>query len=142
MTRGIYRATGDDEKKVGDYFKAKEIAENINDHNLLSMVYMNLGISYFLQNKLDSALVYERTALANTEIGSFKLYSGKIFSSIGEIYSKKGDYDSAKMYLSESIERAGNRKIFPIWLRPVFVWLIYCGIMVIWIPAFIMQRPA
>ena len=106
----IYKATGDDEKKVGDYFKAKEIAENINDHNLLSMVYMNLGISYFLQNKLDSALVYERTALANTEIASFKLYSGKIFSSIGEIYSKKGDYDSAKMYLSESIQTSGEQK--------------------------------
>ena len=99
----IYNAVGDDEKMLASFFKAKKIAEDIKDQELLSMVYMNLGNSYFRLNKLDSALVYERDALLNAEVASFKFYSGRIFSSIGEIYSKKGDYDSARMYLSKSI---------------------------------------
>jgi len=99
----IYYAVGDHQRMEASYFKAKKIAEDINDHELLSMVYMNLGNGYFEDNKLDSALVYEQNALANAEVASFKFYSGRIFLIIGDIYIKKGNYDSARMYLSKSI---------------------------------------
>jgi len=98
----LYDTTGYVQQKLFHYSEAEKIGKEINDHALLSLVYMNLGTSYLNRNKLDSALSFLQRALACSEKAEFGVYRGYILNEIGRTYLLK-ENDLAKEYFSKSI---------------------------------------
>jgi signal transduction histidine kinase len=80
------------------------MAESLNEHTILSLVNMNLGETYLKLKKLDSAFTFNKEALEYSNSSGFKKYQGLILCNIGNIYAEKGNYDSAKRYLFQSVK--------------------------------------
>jgi signal transduction histidine kinase len=63
---------------------------------------MNIGAVYLNLNQLDSALYYERKAIAKNHM----TYRSTMLKYIGDIYLRQGAYDSARFYYQQGIKVA------------------------------------
>ena len=98
LTMGhLYGATGNPDKQMSSYFQAKNIAETVQDKWLNILANMNLGSIYLRLNKLDSALLFEQTAVGyfSKSENTVDKYSGNVLNTIGKIYQEKGNFDLA-----------------------------------------------
>ena len=100
----LYRNTGNTGKGLLQYLETRRIAEEIKDLPTLREASMNLGLTYLLLNKLDSALAFELKALdLSIETGNNK-YHGTILLNLGNIYYKKGNKVLAKQYFLNALQ--------------------------------------
>ena len=100
---GLYWLRGDTNKAMASQWKAREIAERIDDKVLLSFINMNLGSYNFELNNLDSALVYLKEAQLNVDKSGFRNYKGNILRNIGRVYARMGNMQLARKYFANSI---------------------------------------
>jgi len=106
LTMGhLYGRTNNTDKQISSYHQSIAIAESLQDSGLVALANMNLGGVYISLNKLDSALLFEQTALLLEE----GKYRGVVLNSIGQIYEAKGEYelalDAYKKSLNHGLEQ-------------------------------------
>jgi signal transduction histidine kinase len=108
----LYGWTRNAEKQLAYYIQSLNIAINVKDLALLSLLHMNIGNVYYRTNQLDSALIYERKALDYSDSSGFKKYRGLILARIGYIKIEQGKDDEAKKYLLNSIKTNEEQSVF------------------------------
>jgi two-component system, NtrC family, sensor kinase len=86
---GIYRATGNDDKELYTLQECIKVANKINDNTLLSQAYRGLGLKFFHENRLDSALVLFRKSLTYSDLSGYNKYRSTTYNFIGRIYLKQ-----------------------------------------------------
>ncbi|MCH6235771.1 ATP-binding protein [Cognataquiflexum rubidum] len=104
----LYGYTGNIEQHNYHLFESLKLAQQVNDPSILSNIYSNLGTSFALQNKLDSALFFLDKSMGYYEISGFNTYKGGTMSTIGMVHAKKGNYIQAKQYLIQAIQVSRN----------------------------------
>jgi len=100
----LYRATQKIEEERSSYLKCLQLAEEIGDPTVSHFGAHMLGQTYIKLNKLDSALFLEEKALAYSDQSGYRMYRGEIFEHTGNIYYKKGMYDTARQYFYQGIQ--------------------------------------
>ena len=66
LTMGhLYGSTNNPNKQISNYHKSIVLADSVQNSDLLVLANMNLGRVYLQQNQLDSALLFQQTALAH-----------------------------------------------------------------------------
>ena len=113
----LYSFTESPEKQLKVMLEAKHLVENeTNDLFLLAGITENIVSAYMLENKLDSALYYQREAIIYREKIATDIYKGVGFLTIGDIYRLKKNADSSKYYLLEGIRqiRANDENLYGI----------------------------
>ena len=99
----LYGYTGNVQEELSNSFEALKIAERIGDPANLANINMNIGLIFIKLNQLDTALVFENKAMAYTEASGFYRFKGNLYSYLGTIYLRKGDYPLAKQYFGKAI---------------------------------------
>ena len=99
----LYGFTGNIKEELSNSFEALKIAERVGDPANLANINMNLGLIFIKLNQVDTALVFEKKALAYTESSGFYRFNGNLYSYLGTIYLNKGNYPLAKQYFGKAI---------------------------------------
>ena len=99
----LYGFTGNIKEELSNSFEALKLAERVGDPANLANINMNLGLIFMKLNQLDTALVFEKKALAYTESSGFYRFNGNLYSYLGSIYLNKGNYPLAKQYFIKAI---------------------------------------
>ena len=99
----MYLVPGNTQQQEANYLKGVEIGMSINDPATLGIFRMNLANFYLGVNKLDSALETAHTALEDLNTGGVSKYAGVVMINIGDIYTAKGNYDSADIYYRKAL---------------------------------------
>ena len=99
----LYGYTGNIKEELSNSFEALKIAERVGDPANLANINMNLGLIFIKLNQLDTALVFEKKALAYTESSRFYRFNGNLYSYLGMIYLRKENYPLAKQYFAKAI---------------------------------------
>ena len=102
--------TGNIEQQIAHFREARTIGKEINNQLRLLLASMNLGNSYVIINKLDSALLFEKEAEALSMQPGREKYRGYIYSVLGEVYLLKGNIPLAKEYFYKGIETSSENK--------------------------------
>jgi len=102
----LYGATGNINKQKLSYFKSLGFAESVQDTFLIGLANWALGGVYSVQNKLDSALLFEQKALQLQSDLAFnnQMYEGLILYDIGNIYLKKNNLHLAQDAYLKSVK--------------------------------------
>jgi len=83
-------ATNNIDQQIAEYRVTRQLAMEVEDNYLLSLVNMNLGDVYQGLNRLDSALVLEHNAEQIIQQTGFKKYLGLVYKYIGGyLFEKK-----------------------------------------------------
>ncbi len=100
----LYGSTRNAQRQLQELFEAKQIVENgTDDKYLLYSIVSNIANAYFKMEKLDSAMYYQRQVMEIEKKFVLNNYSGASLKTIGDIFYKKGNLDSAKKYYSEGL---------------------------------------
>jgi len=108
----IYGVTGNIAKQLSILKQVFNDSKNFHYNIGLSVATMNIGKVYFRMNKLDSALFYAQKGMYYADISGYTKYKGGILSLIGEIFTKKGQYSSAKSAYQQSIQVSLEQRNF------------------------------
>ncbi|HUR66292.1 MAG TPA: ATP-binding protein [Chitinophagaceae bacterium] len=92
---GIYASTGNYDKQLNVIRECIRIAEMIKDNTLLSQAYRGLGLKYYREKQLDSALLFLRTSLEYSGLAGYHKYSSNNYNRMGRIYLMKNSYSLA-----------------------------------------------
>jgi len=115
----LYATVGNRDKEVSSFLKSKSYAESIQDTAGIGFVIWQLGVDYLDLGKLDSALLFGQKTLfyfsksnisfRNRRYGG-RTYVGWVYSFIGDVYQRKGNFDSSLYALrkGEQINREQN----------------------------------
>lgn len=90
--------TGNRELEIFHFKEARRISSNIGHTIRHMMASMNLGRSYMVIQKLDSALLFEKEAAQLATETDFKKYLGQVYTLMGVIYYQKGEKVKGKQY--------------------------------------------
>ena len=99
----LYSGSGNKEKAIAYYKEEIKIYELLKSKWGLVNSNMNIGYIYLELGKLDSAQFYLNKALVNSNLSGYKTYQGYILTSIGRIYFKRKNMETAKNYYWKSI---------------------------------------
>ncbi len=102
----LYAYTGNLQEHYSHTFESLRLAQQVDDPSILSNIYSNLGLSFALQRKWDSALVFLDKSMHYYDISGFRTYKGGTLSTMGMVYAQKGDYTRAKLYLTNGIQES------------------------------------
>ena len=100
----LYAVTGNKEKQMSSFQKAKSYAESIGDTASIGFITWISGWDYIQLGKFDSALLFAQKALFYFSKSSVtfrdrryggRTYVGGVYNSIGDIYRMKGIFDSS-----------------------------------------------
>ena len=108
----LLRTTGKIDEAIFHLMETKKIALEINNETMLGLVDKNLGKSFILINKLDSALILEENAvriLSNTD--GIK-YISDAYHIMGQIYLKQNNTQKAIQNFHAGIRSALEQKNF------------------------------
>jgi two-component system NtrC family sensor kinase len=101
----LYGFTISLDKKLSELLEAKNLVEPAsNDMYLLAGITSNIVDVYINQNKLDSALYYQRQVIIFENKSPRQTYNGVSLSILGEIFLKQNKIDSAKKYLFDGVK--------------------------------------
>jgi signal transduction histidine kinase len=100
---GLMTNTGNNEQAIVSHKKALSIAEQINSPDRQVIGNTNLGIIYFNENKLDSAMYFAKAAHLILENYDGQQYRGNTLLALGNIYLAKGDKVQARKYYHEGL---------------------------------------
>jgi two-component system NtrC family sensor kinase len=105
--------TDNSEQTIFHFKQARIIAASINHDTRQMMADMNLGRSYLMINRLDSALMLENEAVELAFKTGFKKYLGQVYTIIGGIYDRKNDKQRQKQYyyMAAQIAKEENNSI-------------------------------
>jgi two-component system NtrC family sensor kinase len=103
-------ATNNIDQQIAEFRVARQLAMEVEDNYLLSLVNMDLGHVYQGLNRLDSALVLEHNAEQIIQQTGFKKYFGLVYKYMGDIYLKKGNKDLAIKYFHKEINTDVEQK--------------------------------
>ncbi len=100
----LYGSTRNMQKQLQELLEARQIVETgtTNRHLLYSLTY-NIANAYFNLNNMDSALYYQRRVMEIEKNFELNNYSGASQKNIGDIYFKKENYDSARIYFLDAL---------------------------------------
>jgi len=98
------------QQQIFHFKEALRIAKEINNANRQLLAAMNLGSSYLIVNKPDSALAFAMEAKRISEEASLYKYRGFIFSVIGDVYLTKRDRILAKKYYYDGLRSAEQQR--------------------------------
>lgn len=115
----LYGYTDSKEKIISSYQKAKNYAESIQDTAAIGFANWQLAENYFSLDEFDSALVFAQKALLNFSKSDItfrdrryigRTYVGWVYSFIGTVYQRMGDFDSSLYALrrGEQISKEKN----------------------------------
>jgi len=96
--------TQNSEQEIFHFKEAGRIAGEIGNQFRLLLANMNLGNSYLIINRPDSAFVFAKEAERIALQTGLKKYLGQIFSTLGEISMDNGDKASAKKYFDQGVQ--------------------------------------
>ncbi len=102
----LYVSTGNLGKALSNTLEATRIGNLIDEQSLLSITNMNLGNIYLNLNKADSALHFAQLSLQYTLSCGFRKYMGALLTTLGNIYFKKGDNNTAKQYYTQAYQES------------------------------------
>ncbi|MHB1277428.1 MAG: ATP-binding protein [Bacteroidia bacterium] len=88
------------------FLRALEIGEKLDDDDVRALVWSNLGMLENERNDLDKTLYYQQKTL-EVDLSHDPInpnWVGSDYSSIGEVWMKKGNPDSALFYLLKGLE--------------------------------------
>jgi two-component system NtrC family sensor kinase len=103
-------STNNIDQQIAEYRVTRQLAMEVEDNNLLSLVNMNLGAVYDGLNRLDSALVLEHNAERIMKQTGYKTYLGGVYGITGTIYLKKGNAIRALQYFHKTINTGAEQK--------------------------------
>ncbi len=100
----LYGSTRNPKKQVEELLGAKKMVEQGNKNkNLLYSLTYNIANAYLNMNQLDSAMYFQRMAMEIEQSIVLTNYSGASFTTIANIFYKKGNVDSAKKYFLDAL---------------------------------------
>ena len=102
----LYGYTGNVKEELSNSFEALKIAERVGDPANLANINMNIGLIFIRLNQPDSALTFEKKALAYTKTSGLKKFIGQVLNFFGQIYLKKANYPLAKQYFTDAIRES------------------------------------
>ena len=102
----LYGYTGNVKEELSNSFEALKIAERVGDPANLANINENIGLIFIKLNQPDSALTFEKKALAYTKTSGLKKFNGQLLNFFGTIYLKKGNYPLAKQYFTGAIRES------------------------------------
>ncbi|WP_113922417.1 ATP-binding protein [Cognataquiflexum aquatile] len=100
---GLMTSTGNNEQGIVAHKKSLSIAEQINSLDRQVIGNANLGIIYFNENKLDSAMYFAKAAYLILENYDGQQFRGNTLLTLGNIYLAKGDRVQARRYYYEGL---------------------------------------
>jgi len=104
----FYNRTRNPEEAFKHTLQALAIGEKINNQKILSISNRDIGNYYLKTDKLDLALVYYQKALKHYQNSPYQKNIGSIYLQLGLYYTKKQDYDSAKICYRIGIEMTAD----------------------------------
>ena len=105
---GIYREEGQNDSSLYLFQQALIIAEKMNNPLLAGKINMNMANTLKANNKINAALArFKKAKKIFVTINSEKDIN-HIYYSLGETYLQSRQYDSAKIYLSKSMNTANK----------------------------------
>jgi len=99
----LYAATGNKEKELYNLMQGLKIAQGINNYTMIALITLNTAGAYLRMDKPDSALMYIRISKDHMIKSGYKTYEGEALNTLGDIFTKKKDYNQAKQYYDQSI---------------------------------------
>jgi two-component system, NtrC family, sensor kinase len=102
----LYGYTGNVKEELSNSFEALKIAERVGDPANLANINENIGLIFIRLNQPDSALTFEKKALAYTKTSGLKKFNGQLLNFFGAIYLKKANYLLAKQYFTDAIRES------------------------------------
>ncbi|MBS1631001.1 MAG: hypothetical protein JST10_00355, partial [Bacteroidetes bacterium] len=108
----IYLYGGNLKKAIEQYKEEIRIFETLGSKQAMALVQgtMNIGYVYGIDNKLDSALIYNNKALQYASLTGWKLYNGLILVHIADVFQKRKMTDSARNYYWQSLRESREQK--------------------------------
>ncbi|MEZ5029255.1 MAG: histidine kinase dimerization/phospho-acceptor domain-containing protein [Ferruginibacter sp.] len=108
----IYLHGGNTKKAIEQYKEEIRIFESLSSKQAMGLVQgtMNIGYIYGVDNKLDSALIYNNKALQYANLTGWKLYNGLILVHIADVFQKRNMPDSARFYFWQSLRESREQK--------------------------------
>ncbi len=108
----IYLHGGNTKKAIEQYKEEIRIFESLSSKQAMGLVQgtMNIGYIYGVDNKLDSALIYNNKALQYANLTGWKLYNGLILVHIADVFQKRNMPDSARFYFWQSLRESRDQK--------------------------------
>ncbi|MFI5153023.1 MAG: ATP-binding protein [Chitinophagales bacterium] len=103
LTGVLYENTKEYDKEVDQINLALQYAKELNDSSQIAGLYNVMGRIYYLKQKPDSGLIFQRIVLAYSGERNIDQYAGH-FLNIGKCYHALGKLDSAKKYLRKALE--------------------------------------
>lgn len=88
---------------------ALQVAEELQDPNLLASTNGNIGILYFFLKDFDKSLEYYRDAIKFAEASGNKRFTGFTYTNLAAVFSKQGKHDSAVAYMRKALRMAEER---------------------------------
>jgi tetratricopeptide (TPR) repeat protein len=108
----IYHQLYEDEKAVSILYKSIDIAKEYNDLKNLGIIYSNIGQSFSMLKKYDSANKYFKLNLKLLEKSPNKLSEAFCYKEMGVTYYELNKIDSAKIFLQKAFDnynQLGNK---------------------------------
>jgi two-component system NtrC family sensor kinase len=99
----LYKGSGNRPSEIATLMKGLKIGEESENDALIGLVCANLAQVYFSVGKLDSALNYGQNGLRHINTSGYKTYKGYVLNTIGNVYLKNKDYNTARNYFDSSI---------------------------------------
>ena len=104
--------TGDLDQTTFQLKISRAFAEKAGDYNFEGVADMNIGGTYIIANRLDSAMVLEQNAEKIFAHTGYKKYLAGVLRAIGGIYLKKGNNDLAVQYFRKALYVSIEQKNF------------------------------
>ncbi len=108
----LLRTTGKIDEAIFHLMETKKIALEINNETMLGLVDKNLGKSFILINKLDSALILEENAVRIMSNTDGRKYISDAYHIMGQIYLKQNNTKKAIQNFHAGIRSALEQKNF------------------------------
>jgi signal transduction histidine kinase len=108
---GILMAhTQNTEQQIFHFGQARRIALDIGNKFRLLLADMNLGNSYLIADKPDSAFFFASEAERISKETGLRKYLGSILTLLGDLYLRKGDKEMARQYYYTGLQTAREQK--------------------------------
>jgi signal transduction histidine kinase len=102
---------GDAERSIELFLQAVKIEEELKDSFRISILYFDLGNAYHSESDDRTAIDYYSKSLQLNPIHEFNPNEARILMTIGSIYLKKDELDSALIYAQKSYQTFKSRSL-------------------------------
>lgn len=101
--------TDNPNQEIAEFTTARNLASSIGHKIRQLMADMNLGRTYMMAGRLDSAIIFEKEAIQLAFETGFKKFLGQMYVVMGAASFQKGDIEKAKEYYHLGIKEAAEQ---------------------------------